>query len=127
MIALATQLTRPKPVVLKDADGVKALFGRLGDANRIAPARVAFVNPRVLTWETGIPAMGFFEASPDATIREFRAKRITHVVVGDLDTDPKHFKSLQAAVAARPDAFRRLFAEGAFTVYAFDSAAAPRP
>jgi hypothetical protein len=71
--------------------------------------------------------MGFFEASPDSTLSELRAKRITHVVLGDLDTDPKHFRSVQAAVAARPDAFRALFAEGAFTVYAFDSTAAPRP
>ena len=127
LIALATQLTRPAPIVLMDAEGVKTLFTRLADANRSAPARVAFVNPRVLTWRTGIPAMGFFEASPDSTLRELRAKRITHVVLGDLDTDPKHFKSVQAAVAARPDAFRPLFAEGAFTVYAFDSTAAPRP
>ena len=127
MIALATQLRQPKPIVLKDADGVRTLFARLSDANRAAPVRVAFVNPRVLTWETGIPAMGFFAASPDSTLAEFRAKRITHVVVGDLGTDPKHFKSVQAAVVARPDAFRREFAEGVFTVYAFDSAAAPRP
>jgi hypothetical protein len=127
MIALVNQLNQPNPVVLKDADGVRTLFSRLSDANRALPARVAFVNPRVLTWETGIPAMGFFEASPDSTLAELRAKRITHVVLGDLDTDPRHFKSMQAAVAARPDAFRRLFAEGAFTVYAFDSAAAPRP
>ena len=127
MIALATQLNQPKPVVLKEAQGVTTLFSKLSDANRAAPARVAFVNPRVLTWETGIPAMGFFEASPDSTLAEFRAKRITHVVIGDLNTDPKHFRSVQAAVAARPDAYRRLFAEGVFTVYAFDSTAAPRP
>ena len=127
MIALATQLNQRKPIVLKDAEGVTTLLSRLSDANRTAPVRVAFVNPRVLTWETGIPAMGFFEASPDSTVAEFRAKRITHLVLGDLDTDPKHFRSVQAAVAARPDAFRRLFAEGAFTVYAFDSAAPPRP
>jgi hypothetical protein len=114
-------------VVLEEAAGVKSLFTRLSDANRTAPARVAFVNPRVLTWETGIPAMGFFEASPDSTLAEFRAKRITHVIVGDLGTDPRHYKSVQAAVAARPGAFRRLFAEGVFTVYAFDSTAAPRP
>jgi hypothetical protein len=127
LIAHATQLNQPKPVVLTEAEGVRTLFSRLSEANRAAPARVAFVNPRVLTWETGIPAMGFFEASPDATLAEFRAKRITHVVIGDLNMDPKHFRSVQAAVAARPDAFRRLFAEGVFTVYAFDSTAAPRP
>lgn len=126
-IALARELRRPKPAVLLDAPGIRTAFSQLAVANRTSPARVAFVNPRVLTWETGIPAMGFFRASPDSTLAEFRAKRITHVVVGDLGTDPSRAASVQAAVAARPAAFRRLFAEGAFTVYAFDSTAAPRP
>jgi hypothetical protein len=127
VIALATQFQRPKPVVLLDADGVRSLFARLTEANRASPARVSFVNPRVLTWETGIPAMGPFEASPDSTLAELRRHRITHVVVGDLNIDPKHAQSVQDAVAARPDAFRRVFAEGVFTVYAFDSTAAPQP
>jgi hypothetical protein len=79
------------------------------------------MNPRVLTWETGIPAMGFFLADADTTLAELRARRITHVVVGDVDTDGLRAQSVQAAVARRPDAFRRVFAEGRFTVYAFDS------
>jgi hypothetical protein len=48
-------------------------------------------------------------------------------VVGDLDTDPLRAPSIQSAVAARPDAFRRLYAEGGFTVYAFDSTRASLP
>jgi hypothetical protein len=71
--------------------------------------------------------MGFFLAAPDTTLAELRARRITHVVVGDVGTDEKRARSLQTAVEARPAAFRRLFAEGVFTVYAFNSTQAPAP
>ena len=125
--ALGGQLTRPQPTVLMDAPGVRPLFARLRAARDTSAVRVVFMNPRVLTWETGVPAMGFFLASPDTTLAEFRARRVTHVVVGDLDTDPLRAPSIQSAVAARPDAFRRLYAEGGFTVYAFDSTRAPLP
>ena len=75
----------------------------------------------MLTWHTGVPAMGFFLAGTDTTLAELRAKHITHVVVGDLETDPLRAPSIAAAVAARPAAFQRLFTDGAFTIYAFDS------
>jgi len=119
--ALGQELARPAPVALMDAPGVKALFVRLRAARDTTPVRVLFMNPRVLTWETGIPAMGFFRAEPDTTLAEFRARRITHVVTGDLDTDGMRARSIEQAVKDRPDAFRQLFTEGVFTVYAFDS------
>jgi hypothetical protein len=119
--ALGQELARPAPVALMDAPGMAALFGRLRAARDTAPVRALFMNPRVLTWETGVPAMGFFRAEPDTTLAEFRARRITHVVTGDLGTDEIRAESIEKAVRDRPEAFRRLFTEGAFTVYAFDS------
>jgi hypothetical protein len=119
--SLGQELTRPAPTALMDAPGVRPLFDRLRAARDTTPVRALFMNPRVLTWETGIPAMGFFLADADTTLAELRARRITHVVVGDVDTDGLRAQSVQAAVARRPDAFRRVFAEGRFTVYAFDS------
>jgi hypothetical protein len=65
--------------------------------------------------------MGFFHASADTTLAEFRAKRITHVVLGDFNLDPWRAASMSAAVAANPHAFRRLYQAGVFTVYSFDS------
>lgn len=125
--ALGRELMRPKPIVLMDAPGVRSLFARLRAAQDTSSVRAVFVNPRVLTWRTGVPAMGFFLASPDTTLAEFRLRGITHVVVGDLDTDPLGARSIEAAVANRPNAFRRLYTEGVFTVYAFDSTRVPVP
>jgi hypothetical protein len=125
LAALGRALVRPSPPVFLEAPGVRAVFARLEAARDTAPVRATFVNPRVLTWYTGIPAMGFFMASPDTTLAELRAKRITHVVVGDVDMDPIRAPSIAAAVAARPGAFRRLFTDGPFTIYAFDSTRVP--
>jgi hypothetical protein len=127
VLALARELARPRPQVLMEAPGVRALFARLQAARDSGTMRVVFVNPRVLTWETGVPAMGYFRAGVDTTLAEFRARRITHVVVGDLQTDTLRAASIRSAVNARPDAFRRLYTEGAFTVFAFDSTRGPRP
>jgi hypothetical protein len=127
LAALTKQIAEPPPLPLMETPGVRPLFSRLRATRDSSAIRVLFMNPRVLTWETGIPAMGFFLANPDTTLAELRAKRITHVVVGDVDTDPKRARSIRSAVATRPDAFRRLYAEGVFTVYAFDSTRARNP
>jgi len=72
----------------------------------------------------GVPAMGFFSAPADGTIAEFRAKGITHVVLGDFNIDPWRSQSMASAVATHSRAFHRLYTAGVFTVYAFDSAQA---
>jgi hypothetical protein len=118
---IGRELTKPAPMVLMEVPGVRPIFDRLRVARDSGTVRVMFVNPRVLTWRTGVPAMGFFLADPDTTLAELRAKRITHVIVGDVDTDPLRARSVAAAVAARPSAFSRLYADGPFTLYAFDS------
>ena len=126
-LALVTQSRQPPPAVLMDVPGVRSIFSFLRSENAESPVRAVFVNPRVLTWETGVPAMGFFLASADSTLAEFRAKRITHVVVGDVDTDPIRASSIAGAVTARPEAFRSVMAEGVFTVFRFDSTRMSRP
>ena len=121
LLALTREIATPAPPVLLDSPGVRPLFDRMRAARDSGAVRAVFVNPRVLTWRTGVPAMGFFRADPDATLAELRAKRITHVIVGDLGTDPARARSMAAAIAARTSAFRRLATDGPFTLYAFDS------
>jgi len=120
-LTIVHEVAQPKPLAMMDVPGVRPLFARLHAARDTTPVRAVFINPRVLTWETGVPAMGFFVASPDTTLAELRVRRITHVVVGDVDIDAMRARSIAEAVAARPAAFRRLYSEGPFTVYAFDS------
>ena len=121
MATLVTEMTSPRHAAMTDAPGARELFARLSAARDSGTVRAVFINPRVLTWHTGVPAMGFFHASADTTLAEFRAKRITHVVLGDFNLDPWRAASMSAAVAANPHAFRRLYQAGVFTVYSFDS------
>jgi len=123
-VALVHELAVPHPPALMDAPGAREVFTRLGAARDSGTVRAVFINPRVLTWQTGVPAMGFFTAPADSTIAEFRAKRITHVVLGDFNIDPGRSRSMASAVAAHAHAFRQLYTAGVFTVYAFDSAQA---
>jgi len=118
---LVTEVTSARHRAMTEAPGARELFTRLSAARDSGSVRAVFINPRVLTWHTGVPAMGFFHAAADTTLAEFRAKRITHVVLGDFNLDPWRSASMAAAVAAYPHAFRRLYQAGVFTVYAFDS------
>jgi hypothetical protein len=81
--------------------------GISGDA---APdsARIVFFGPRAFTWETRIPAMGYFQATPEATLAELRRHRITHLVLGSYGELPSFDASLSRAVDAFPEAFERL-------------------
>ena len=123
-VALIREFSRRRPAALTDAPGIRELFERLGAARDSGTVRVVFINPRVLTWHTGVPAMGFFAAPADSTVAEFRAKRITHVVLGNFNMDPWRSRSISSALAAHSRAFHRLYTAGEFTVYAFDSAQA---
>jgi hypothetical protein len=118
---LVNEMTSPRRPGMTDAPGARELFARLSASQDSGTVRAVFINPRVLTWHTGVPAMGFFHAPANITIAEFRAKQITHVVLGDFNLDPWRSASMSTAVAAYPRAFRRLYQAGVFTVYAFDS------
>ena len=120
-VTVVRNVLEPRPAALTDAPGAKEVFERLGAARDSGTVRAVFINPRVLTWHTGVPAMGFFIAPADRTIAEFRAKRITHVVLGDFDMDTTGERSLSTAVESHSRAFHRLYTAGVFTVYAFDS------
>jgi hypothetical protein len=120
-MTLLNEVTSPRRPAMTDAAGAREVFARLRAAHDSTTVRAVFVNPRVLTWETGVPAMGFFTASADTTLAEFRAKGITHVVLGDFRLDPGRARSIAAAVSTYPRAFHRLYQAGVFTVYAFDS------
>jgi hypothetical protein len=120
-VALLDIVSTARPATLMDAPGAREVFERLAAARDSGTVRAVFVNPRVLTWHTGVPAMGFFKAPADSTIAEFRAKRITHVVLGDFDLDPSRAPSMASAVTTHSRAFHLLYTAGVFTVYAFDS------
>ncbi|MBW2543648.1 MAG: hypothetical protein JRF15_16325 [Deltaproteobacteria bacterium] len=85
--------------------------------------RVAFAKPRVLSWETRIPAMGTFPADPEAILAELRRNRITHVVLGGIGIRGAN-RAFHAAIRRNPEAFHLQFRNQHFSVYRF---AEPQP
>jgi hypothetical protein len=121
---------RPVPNTLLEHADVQALFGQIRSRHSSEPMRVVFMNPRVLTWETGVPAMGLFAAQTDDVIAELRDKRITHVIVGDLGQHPAANGSIEEAIRDRSGYFHPEYRNASFAVYRFttdSSAAAGQP
>jgi hypothetical protein len=75
-------------------------------------------NPRLLTLETGVPAMSTFCAQPDVILDELRRHGITHVVLGAPVADRRE-TDVRATVASRPSEFTPEFRNPTFTVYRF--------
>ena len=127
LIALASAVLvyqRPRRDSLFDHPEVHALFARVAALPRSPAPRVVFTNPRVLTWKTGVPAMGTFETSTPNTMAELRRNRISHVVLGDLGTNPRLDSAMRRTVADSASAFSVIYRDSVFTMLALLPAAA---
>lgn len=116
-IAVVVALQKPAPPALLDQPGVRELFGWLRSVDGSDSMRVVFVAPRVLTLETGVPAMGAFTTSSERTFREFERVRITHVIVGDAGTNRNEARELRSLVAEHSAAFSLVYRNEGFAVY----------
>ncbi|HEX7123260.1 MAG TPA: hypothetical protein VF178_12865 [Gemmatimonadaceae bacterium] len=124
VVAVATLATcvrliqRPEPPSLLGRPDVVALFEHIGSQADVTSHRYVFVNPRVLSLETGAKAMGLFAApSEEIALRELEEQGITHVVLGSLGIDERQNRFLSALVAGQPARFRLEYTSGPFQVY----------
>jgi hypothetical protein len=109
--------TPPRRGLLADAD-TQALFARLKEEG---PAtRVAFTNPRVLTLETGIPAMPLIHNADSTVIRELRVHRITHVITDTLNIQPYSTELFLRLARELPQVFRPIYRNPTFVLYRLD-------
>jgi hypothetical protein len=118
-VSSAAQLARkpPRPSLLGDPDTM-ALFDWVRTTGHAADMRVVFTNPRVLTLETDVPAMGIPVGAETAVLAELDLKGITHVVV------PRHpnrrgERDLRAVVGDRPSQFPAVFSNATHDVRRF--------
>ena len=113
------ELTEPRPQDILDHPDVVGVYAALERFRTDAPMRVELLKPRIFTLHTRIPAMGLFEAEPTEVVTELCAKRITHVVAGDLGIEPKENAALSAAVDEYPALFLPVYENRSFAVYRF--------
>ena len=116
----AIQLIRApeRPSLLGDPNTV-SLFEWLGAASDTSEVRVVFTNPRVLTLETGIPAMGIPSGVDSAVVAEFARGRITHVVVPRVNITRQSERNLGRLVDERPAQFPTVFTNPSHDVHRF--------
>lgn len=119
-IGAAVQLARKpaRPSLLGDPDTM-ALFDWVRVNSDTAKMRVVFTNPRVLTLETDVPAMGIPFGDANEVIAELDRKGITHVVVPRLFAVLRSERNLSAYVAERPSQFPKAFANATYDVRRF--------
>jgi hypothetical protein len=95
------------------------LFDWARTARDSSDMRIVFTNPRVLTLETGVPAMGIPAGDVDAVLAEMDRQRITHVVVPLEHVERGSERNLRKYVEDRPTQFLPVFANGTHDVRRF--------
>lgn len=106
---------------------VTTLFEWVRGENARQPVRAFFISPRVLTLETGVPAMGYFRAQPPLMISEFRRVGITHVITGDIGLQHPPIDGLRQLMKEQPQAFDQVFETGDFKVFRIHELYPPSP
>ena len=124
MVGAAWNLSRmpARPSIFSDPNTV-SLFDWLKTTSDSTRMRVVFTNPRVLTLETNIPAMGIPFGDPPAVVAEFDLKGITHVVVPRANITRNSERNLITVVRAKPEFFPTVFSNASHEVHLF----VPRP
>jgi len=114
---LAKEASRPQPRTLLGHPDTGTLFETIRVAGRREPMRVMFINPRVLTWETGVPAMALIARPASAVLDEIANREISHVIAGDLGQRSTGSDTLRALVRLHPSRFRVEYENPSFIVY----------
>lgn len=114
---------RPRPRDIGSYPEIGELFTFVRTRGAAEGWRVAFFNPRVLTWHTRVPAMALFNAAPEAVLRELQLQGITHAVEGDLRAGVHADRTLRELMARHPSAFSLVYRNPRFSVYCFDPGA----
>lgn len=91
-----------------------ALFSHLA-AQPPGTVRVAFTEPRVLSWRTGVPATVI--PGDQEMLPEFERLGITHVVLNRIGLEPGRVTRVRTIMANEPCRFEPTFDNGAFAVY----------
>ncbi|MEX2049018.1 MAG: hypothetical protein WEB90_05530 [Gemmatimonadota bacterium] len=101
---------------LHEVPEATALFAHLSDQPE-GETRVAFTEPRVLSWRTGVPATAMFNGPAAESIAELDRLGITHVVLNRIGLEGGRVASMRTTIAAYPCRFEPTFDNGSFEVY----------
>jgi hypothetical protein len=109
---------QPPPTPFAQREDVNAVVDAIHQAVRPdEKPRVVIFSPRLFTWHTRVPAMGYFSATPDRVLAELRDKRINFLVAGTLGEEVLFDNSIDRVLAERSEGFKPLGTFGGLVLY----------
>lgn len=124
VLALACTVTlasNPRVPSLIEDPGLQEVVQFVRAMEGAGSARVAFEHPRMLTWETRVPAMGMPHRLKGFTVERFIEElsvlRITHVIRLNRSTSSGGGEVIREAIEESPDMFTLLHRGPDFAVY----------
>jgi hypothetical protein len=115
--AIRHSLSEPRPYSIVGTADADAVYGWLETRQRSEPMRLMFTNPRVVTLETRVPAMGIPPRSAPGLLVAIDERRITHLL-----TQPDSVSECLQRLANQlprdyPDRFEPVYTNATFRVY----------
>lgn len=108
------------PPTLERSEDTREVIAALHRADSVrgpGALRVVFFSPRVLIWETGISSTAFARGDPDSLHAEVLRRRISHVVVGDAQSDAPGTAETTAMVNRHRSAYEPVLTSRSFVLY----------
>lgn len=119
--ALWQQWREPAPPTRLASNGATTLFAWLRAQHARTPLRVVYENPRVVTLESGVPAMGDVARSPNGHLAAYREMGITHLIV-DRDGDGDCLQRIANHLpVSHPEQFALAYENEVFRVYRYQA------
>ncbi len=125
VLALVRTGLAPRPFNIVDTPDARDLYAFLKAETATRPARAIFSNPRVLTLESGVPAMGVPDRTTSGQVMVIDAERITHLVWLADALGRCAQRILNAAVTRYPERFELAHSSATFRVYRVRPATSP--
>ncbi len=133
LLGVISVRSEARPLYFAEEPQVSNLFEWLSARSSSEAMRLVFIKPRILTWETGIPAMGLFmtpgsewrtelkcgDSATRTYLQQLKQNEITHVVVGDYGLAEILDELLRKVIAGCDSRFWLEFQNDSFAVYGF--------
>lgn len=104
---------------LVDLEDTRSLFGMLTASEAASQQRVAFIQPRTLTWATGVPAMVIPRVDTATLLSELQRQGITHVVLEDLELEVGRTRRMERTIREYSCHFDLTYSNDSYRLYSF--------
>ncbi len=117
--ALARSSNDPAQPTLLGQRDAQELFSWIRTARDSSEVRSVFFAPRVLTMETGAPAMGYYIGPDSVRLAEYARSRITHVIIGDAGLGHPALASMDSMTRRNASQLRLAHDNATFRIFRF--------